>query len=249
MAIHRVIKEVQGDETTMEDFDINSLSAHLHLTPDQVKKMAERNKLPGRRIGGQWRFSQAEIHQWFEQRIGLSDDRELVEVEKVFEIQSQKQAVDEFHIPDLLNVNNIAMPLPARTKSKVISKICELATASGTLWEPGKMAEAIARREQLHPTALENGVALLHPRRPMPNAMGEAFIALGVTHSGIPFGGPRGCLTDIFFLIGSTSEPVHLRVLARLSRLIQMPETLDNIRAQTTAQGVWSVIQAADDEL
>ncbi len=233
----------------MEDFDINSLSAYLHLTPDQVKKMAERGKLPGRRIGGQWRFSKPEIHQWFEERIGASDDKELVEVEKVFQIQSQKQSVDDFHIPDLLSVNNVAIPLLAKTKSKVISKICELAAHSGTLWEPDKMADAIANREQLHPTALESGVALLHPRRPMPNAMGEAFIALGVTHSGIPFGGPRGCLTDIFFLIGSTDEAVHLRLLARLSRLIQMPETLDHIRAQTTPQGVWDVIHAADEEL
>ena len=95
----------------MEDFDINSLSAYLHLTPGQVKKMAERSKLPGRRIGGQWRFSKPEIHQWFEERIGASDEKELVEVEKVFEIQSKKQAVDDFHIPDLLNVNNVAMPL------------------------------------------------------------------------------------------------------------------------------------------
>ena len=233
----------------MEDFDINSLSAYLHLTPDQVKKMAERGKLPGRRIGGQWRFSKPEVHQWFEERIGASDEKELVEVEKVFEIQSQKQAVDDFHIPDLLNVNNVAVPLLAKTKSKVISKICELAAASGTLWEPDKMADAIANREKLHPTALESGVALLHPRRPMPNAMDEAFIALGVTHSGIPFGGPRGCLTDIFFLIGSTDEAVHLRLLARLSRLIQMPETLEQIRAQTSPQGVWDVIHAADEEL
>lgn len=233
----------------MEDFDINSLSAYLHLTPEQVKKMAERGKLPGRRIGGQWKFSQPEIHQWFEERIGASDEKELVAVEKVFEIQSQKQIVDDFHIPDLLTVENVAMPLLARTKSKVISKICELAAASGTLWEPEKMAEAIANREQLHPTALENGVALLHPRRPMPNAMGEAFLALGVTHSGIPFGGPRGCLTDIFFLIGSVDEAVHLRLLARLSRLIQLPETLEQIRSQTSPGGVYDVIQQADQSL
>lgn len=233
----------------MEDFDINSLSAYLHLTPEQVKKMAERGKLPGRRIGGQWKFSRPEIHQWFEERIGASDEKELVAVEKVFEIQSQKQIVDDFHIPDLLTVENVAMPLLARTKSKVISKICELAAASGTLWEPEKMAEAIANREQLHPTALENGVALLHPRRPMPNAMGEAFLALGVTHSGIPFGGPRGCLTDIFFLIGSVDEAVHLRLLARLSRLIQLPETLEQIRSQTSPGGVYDVIQQADQSL
>jgi PTS system nitrogen regulatory IIA component len=233
----------------MEDFDINSLSAYLHLTPEQVKKMAERNKLPGRRIGGQWRFSRPEIHQWFEDRIGVSDERELMEVEKVFEIQSQKQIIDDFHIPDLLTIDNIAAPLLARTKSKVISKMCELAAASGALWEPEKMAEAISNREQLHPTALENGVALLHPRRPMPNAMGEAFLALGITHSGIPFGGPRGCLSDIFFLIGSVDEAVHLRLLARLSRLIQVPQTLDEMRAQDSPAGVWDIIHQADQTL
>ena len=233
----------------MEDFDINSLSAYLHLKPEQIKKMAERGKLPGRKIGGQWRFSQPEIHQWFEDRIGLSDEKELVEVEKVFEIQSQKQLVEDFHIPDLLSVENIAIPLLARTKPKVIAKVCDLAAASGALWDPEKMSEAITNRERLHPTALGNGVALLHPRRPMPNAMGEPFLALGVTASGIPFGGPRGCLTDLFFLIGSINEAVHLRVLARLSRLIQLPETLDDIRQQTSPAGVWEVIEAADDQL
>lgn len=233
----------------MKDFDINSLSTYLHLTPEQVQKMAQRGKLPGRRIEGQWKFYGPEIHQWFEERIGASDEKELVAVEKVFEIQSQKQIVDDFHIPDLLSVENVAMPLLARTKSKVISKICELAATSGTLWEPGKMAEAIANREHLHPTALENGVALLHPRRPMPNAMGEAFLALGVTHNGIPFGGPRGCLTDIFFLIGSVDEAVHLRLLARLSRLIQKPETLDEIRSQSSPGGVWEVLRQADQAL
>jgi len=94
----------------MEDFDIQTLSAYLHLTPDQVRKMAERGKLPGRRIGGQWRFSRAEIHTWFENRIGVSDEKELVAVEKVFEIQATKETVEDFHIPDLLRLENIFSP-------------------------------------------------------------------------------------------------------------------------------------------
>ena len=231
----------------MEDFDIQSLSAYLHLTPEQVKKMAERGRLPGRRIGGQWRFSQAEIHTWFEDRIGASDEKELVEVERVFKIQAQKTTVDSFHIPDLLQLENVFAPLLARTKSKVITKLCDHVSASGALWEPDKMAEAITRREELHPTALENGVALLHPRRPMPSAMGEPFLGLGVTTNGIPFGGPRGCLTDIFFLIGSTDEAVHLRVLARLSRLIQIPDVLTQIRGAEGASEIHRVISDADE--
>ena len=117
------------DARTMEDFDIQTLSAYLHLTPEQVRKMAERGKLPGRRIGGQWRFSRAEIHTWFENRIGASDEKELVAVEKVFEIQARKETVDEFHIPDLLRLENIFSPLLAKTKIKVITKICLLYTS------------------------------------------------------------------------------------------------------------------------
>ena len=54
-----------------EDFDINSLAAYLHLTPDQVKKMAERGQVPGRQLGEGWKFSRAEIHHWLEDKIGV----------------------------------------------------------------------------------------------------------------------------------------------------------------------------------
>src|SRR5262245_42062690 len=55
------------------DFDLDRLAAYLHMMPDDVQKLAERGKLPGRRVGGAWRFSAAEIHHWMEDRIGLSD--------------------------------------------------------------------------------------------------------------------------------------------------------------------------------
>lgn len=232
-----------------EDFDVMSLAAYLHLTPDQIRKMADRDRLPGRRVGGKWRFSRAEIHQWFEERIGLSDELELTKVEKVLDRHSEKIPDDDFHIPDLLSEGNIYIPFLARTKRSVIQKICELTAQTGKLWEPAKMAEALQSREELHPTALGNGVALLHPRRPLPSIMGDPFLALGVTSSGIPFGGPRGCLTDIFFLIGSTSESVHLRVLARLSRLIQQPELLDNIRSAESPTMAWQFVSEFDDNL
>jgi PTS system nitrogen regulatory IIA component len=72
---------------------------------------------------------------------------------------------------------------------------------------------------------LENGVALLHPRRPMPKILGQPFLALGCTQSGIPFG--DGPLTDVFFLILSMEDRGHLRVLARLSRILASPGFLN----------------------
>lgn len=232
-----------------EDFDELSLAAFLHLTPEQVRKMADRDRLPGRRVSGKWRFSRPEIHEWFEQKIGLSDEQELTEVEKVLERNRPQQRGDSFHIPDLLSMENVYIPFLARTKKSVIQKICDFTAETGRLWDPVKMADGLHSREEIHPTALENGVALLHPRRPMPTIMGEPFLALGVTSSGIPFGGPRGCMTDIFFLIGSTTESVHLRVLARLSRLIQQAELLDAIRSAQGAEIAWRAIRDFDSQL
>ncbi|MEM9411121.1 MAG: PTS sugar transporter subunit IIA, partial [Planctomycetota bacterium] len=172
------------------DFDIDSLAKYLHLSPDQVRKMADRDRLPGRKIGGTWKFSKQEIHLWLENKIGAANELELNDVDKVLNQYSTE--TDESLIANLMKEELIWTPMLARTKNSVIEKTCELASQFGALWMPKEMAEAIRKREALHPTALGNGVALLHPRRPQPSFFGESFIALGMTTTGIPFGGPRG---------------------------------------------------------
>lgn len=232
-----------------EDFDLASLAVHLHLTPEQVRKMAERDKIPGRKVGGEWRFSAAEIHQWFEDRIGASDEKELSQVERVLQQQAAHDLVAEVDIPDMLPPQRIFVPSVARTKNSLIESICRLTADTGVLWDPEKMAEALHSREALHPTALENGVALLHPRRPIPGIIGEPFLSLAIQTAAIPFGGPRGTLTDIFFLIGSTDEALHLRVLARLSRLIQATDFLEQLRESNDSQSAWELIMSTDAQL
>ena len=95
-------------------------------------------------------------------------------------------------IAEMLPIEAIAVPLCARTRNSVIDSMVELAAQTGWLWDTKEMAEAVKAREDMHTTALENGVALLHPRRPMAKILSQPFLALGCTSSGIPFGeGPR----------------------------------------------------------
>src|SRR6478609_1997138 len=202
-----------------DDFDIDRLAAYLHMMPAAVQKLAERGKLPGRRIGGDWRFSAAEIHHWLEDRIGLSDDEALVHMEGALDHASDVSDIEQVSIANLLKLEAIEIPLEARTRGSVVGRMTEIAARTGLLWDPDKMADAVRAREEMHSTALDNGVALLHPRRPMPGILAEALVGLGISPGGIPFGS-NGRLTDIFFLICSTSDYEHLRILARLSRVI-----------------------------
>ena len=119
-----------------EDYDEQSLATFLHLTPDQVRKMASRGKLPGRRVGNQWRFSQAEIHEWFEQRIGASDQQELDQVERMLSNDPRDhRSVETITISELLAIDNVYIPFLARTKKSVIQRICDQTAATGRLWD------------------------------------------------------------------------------------------------------------------
>jgi PTS system nitrogen regulatory IIA component len=234
------------------DFDTSSLARYLHLTPTQIERMAAKGQLPARRVGGEWRFSRADIHHWFEERIGLADDDELRQVQRVLESASKAAADDQpadESLAEMLVLEAIAIELPARTRNSAIDEMCRLASRAGVLWDPARMAEGVRNREDLHPTALDNGVALLHPRRPQASLMERPFLALGITAGGIPFGGPRGVLTDVFFLIGSQTERGHLRTLARLSRLITTPRLVDTLRTASDSRDVWQTIHDTEDQI
>lgn len=232
-----------------EDFGIESLATFLHLSAAQVSKLAERGKLPGRRVSNEWRFSRAEIHHWLEARIGAGAEADLLEVEGVLHRQRGTEAEAEPSLATMLPREAIEVPLPAKTRNSVIHSMVEVAARTGWLWDPEHMAEAVLNREEMHPTALENGVALLHPRRPMESILAQPFLAFGRTDRGIPFGGSRGVLTDLFFLILSTDDRQHLRVLARLSRLIGQSAFLPGLRAAPDAAAVRDWIDQAEREL
>lgn len=226
------------------DFDVDSLARYLHVTPQQVLKLAERGNVPARRIGGQWKFSRAEIHHWLEERIGAGDEADLAHVQGLLDREAASREPAVVRISDLLVPEAVAIPLPARTKASVIKSMVELAARTGHLWDSAEMAEAVEAREHLHPTALDNGVALLHPRRPLGSILAQPLLALGRTRQGIPFGSESGQLTDIFFLICSIDDSQHLRTLARLSRLISTEGFLDALRqADSAEQAVTAVRQ------
>ncbi len=230
----------------MEDFDLAALAAYLHITPDRVLKLATQGKLPGRKLAGSWRFSEAEVHHWLEDRIGASDDGELQQVEAALDRSGRDQS--QWSVAALCSTERIAVPFLARTRGSAIRDMCHLATNGGLLWDANTMAAAVQSREELHPTALDNGVALLHPRRPQSSVLADSVIALGVCPQGIAFAS-RGQLTDIFFLICSYDDAIHLRILARLSRMISQSEFLSQLRDASSPAAAQQAIVAAEELL
>lgn len=230
------------------DLDVEQLATYLRQSPQQVTKLAERGEIPGRKVGQSWRFAEAEVHDWLERRIRVTQGEQLNAVQQVVDRWSDSQS-HRISLAEQLPVEAIEIPLQARTRSSVIRRVCELAQGTGLLWDAQKMSEAVQAREERSSTALDSGVALLHPSRPQNSILGDPLLVLGRTLTPIHFGNPSGVPTDVFFLICSTDDRLHLQILAKLSRLLNYSPFLADLRQKNTACDAHELLVQVEENL
>ncbi len=228
-----------------EMMDVEELAKYLQRDARELHKLADRGHLPGQKVAGKWRFARAEINHWIETQMPELTEQQLTDLES----HHAGHEEDEPLIAELLSPDCMAVPLTSSSRTSVLKELVRLAEQSFQVYDPDALFEALRQREELQTTALDEGVAIPHPRRPQASILGDHVMAYGRTAHGIPFGGPRGLLTDIFFLVCCRDERTHLRVLARLSRLIRRPGFVDALRAADSVQQTWHQIRDAEAEL
>lgn len=225
---------------------LDDLAVQLGRDKRELEKLVSRGRIPGRRVDGTWRFHPAEIRMWLEQEMRGYSTQELAVVE---ESQRGGEVLRASPLTGILQLETMQVPLEARTRRSVLESLLEVAGRTWQVWEPALLLAAVLEREEVLSTGFENGVAIPHPRNPLPQALGASVVAYGRTFSGIPFGAPKRNLTDIFFLVACRDSRTHLAVLARLGRLLQLPGLLDDLRAAPDTLASYDVISAADTSL
>ena len=229
----------------MEILDIEQAASFLSRDVREVGKLANRGVLPGRKVNGEWRFARAEIKHWLESRLHEHTEEELRALESAHAAE-----VAEPLLANLMNETTTAVPLAATTRASVLRQLVKLAEASWHVYDPDAVHAALLQREEMGSTALPGGVAIPHPHRPLSGAvLGEPLVAFGKTARAIPFGGARGLLTDLYFLVLSTDERTHLRVLTRLARLLLREGLVDQLRAAESPGEAYELLTAAERDL
>src|SRR5437588_8371405 len=103
-----------------ETMGVEELAAYLHRDAREVGKLASRGNLPGRKVGGEWRFARAEINFWIEQQMHAYTEQQLTALE------STTVDADQPIVSTLLSEATIAVPLPATTRSSVLPELVKL---------------------------------------------------------------------------------------------------------------------------
>src|SRR5438477_12596229 len=124
-------------------------------------------------------------------------------------------------IAEFLREDLILPDLQATDKAGVLRELCTaLGRAHGL--DPGRLTEVLLEREKLGSTGVGEGVAIPHGKLPgVPNLLA----AFGRSKRGIDFAAIDGKPTYLFFVLFApeNSAGIHLKALARISRLFKTP--------------------------
>jgi PTS system nitrogen regulatory IIA component len=226
-----------------EWYSVDELARQLGRDRREIERLASRGRIPAHKRGNEWQFHAAEVTHWLEQEMRDYSDSQLAALENA---QASPATQKEVPVTTLLRPELIQVPMEARTKRSVLEALVETAGRTWQIWEPATILKAVQEREAFRSTAFDNGIAIPHPRNPLPDAIGEPLIAFGRTLNGIPFGAANNSLTDCFFLVLCKDTHTHLQVLARLARMVQLPDFLSQLREAETSSATYDVILAAE---
>jgi PTS system nitrogen regulatory IIA component len=205
------------------NFTLKQIAHYLGLNVQEAERLAQKGELPGERVCGNWRFNKIRIVEWLQQTMHTLDETRLKEIEGAMKTAADDDPAAEASrmvVTELIGLHGICLDLPARTRRSVLIELVKLSECTGMVYDKDALIDALEQREEMCSTAITNGVAIPHPRRPLPYATSEPIICVGRVNGGIGFGAPDGKLTRLFFLICCHEDSHHLHVLARLMRIL-----------------------------
>lgn len=199
---------------------VKQLAMYLNVNERTVLKLVTDGRLPGLKIGNQWRFRKTMIDTWIDdQMLGVMP----CYVNAPFKGGSKSRMLELSHC---FHIDHIIPELLGSTKVLVVEELAGLATRLGLVMEKSWFTQALMERENIMPTAIGNQVAFLHTVRRNPTQVIRPFMLLGRSLVGVDFDSLDGQPTHLFFVLGLKYDELHLPWLAKLSQMLARAEAV-----------------------
>lgn len=216
---------IRPEDILREDYlTTGQLAAYLGWSIRFVDGLVRGESLPAVEIEGRLRFRRDDVIDWLEQKIQTLDAGHIADLEARMESSLLADGTFRSHREDRLTsslpLKGISLGLAVSSKPAVLRALVELAEGTGLLFDKDYLLASLVDRESLCSTALPGGVALCHPRRPVPSAIDRQFLCFLRTAGPVDFGSEDGESTSHFFLLCTPDDRSHLHGLARLARIL-----------------------------
>ena len=149
-------------------------------------------------------------------------------------------------ILDLVPPGAVVDGLRSETKEGVLRELSEVVCRLLPSLSPDRLASILMEREALGSTGIGEGVAIPHGKVPGIDRLVAAF---GRSPEGVQFASLDGKPARLFFLVVApeNSAGMHLKALARISRLLKDERFRRKLLAAEGADGLLQVLREEDE--
>lgn len=149
-------------------------------------------------------------------------------------------------ILDVLSKDSICVDLKAKDKKGVLDElVVPIAQQTGAGHE--ELVKVLMERERLGSTGIGGGIGIPHGKLKHLDAL---LLGFGLSRRGVDFESMDGRPTHIFFLLltPESSAGLHLKLLARISRLLKNDDFKSQLMQASTADEIVEIIREKDEE-
>ncbi|HYO74278.1 MAG TPA: PTS sugar transporter subunit IIA [Archangium sp.] len=148
-------------------------------------------------------------------------------------------------ISEFLSPEALIADLQARDKQAVLREMSAVLARAHPSLKEERLVEVLREREKLGSTGIGEGVAIPHGKLP---GLTNLVAAFGVSRQGVDFEAIDGKPTHLFFALVApeNSAGVHLKALARISRLFKNPRFRASILEAASVADIHALIVQED---
>jgi fructose-specific phosphotransferase system IIA component len=150
-------------------------------------------------------------------------------------------------LSELFTTENVVTDQPAAGKAELLESIIRDLDAKGRIKDAANVIEDVVEREKVMSTGIGNGVAIPHAYT---NGVEQLVAGFYRTTNGVDFEALDDREVDLFFIILGPKESRrdHIKVLAKISRLLNHEDFREDLRSASDADAVMGVFRRFGDK-
>jgi len=234
------------------DLKIKDVADLLNVSETTIRRWIVDGRIPTYRINQQYFFSRSEIENWMishklDKTHGISPFTRRKAVDEMAIQPANTGGSKQFSLFRAIHKGEVIHRLAGDTKEDIIRSTMHQVAKQLHL-DAEVMTDLLLDREQLMPTALNNGIGAPHTRDSLHHAHHDAVVVV-FPDQPLDYGALDGKPVHTLFFLFACEDKRHLHLLAKIAHLSSQPTSLEFFQTRPTKDQLLAFVKEWESQI